>query len=267
MATLGRRDEIIDLLQSLEKQTYKNFELIVIDQNNDSIADLFQDFRDKFSINYISTPIKGLSRARNRGLEVADGDIIAFPDDDCVYESNVLEQIKETLETKEEIGFISTNTSNIEGTGSLVNAPQADMILDNKYGFFGPSFTLFFKKQLVKDIGTFNEDLGVGSGTIYGAGEETDFVLRGLKKGYKGFFRKDLFVYHPLKEETIDEQSLKRALSYAGGFGKIIRLHYGFSYFLRAVAAASFRTMQNISNDKRKFHLNRLKGIIRGYYQ
>ena len=267
MATLGRRDEIIELLQSLEKQTYKNFELIVIDQNNDPIADLFQDFKDKFSINYISTPTKGLSRARNRGLEIADGDIIAFPDDDCVYESNVLEQIKETLETKEEIDFISTNTSNIEGTGSLVNAPQADMILDNKYGFFGPSFTLFFKKQLVKDIGTFNEDLGVGSGTIYGAGEETDFVLRGLKEGYKGLFRKDLFVYHPLKEETIDEQSLQRALSYAGGFGKIIRLHYGFPYLLRAVAAASFRTMQNISNDKRKFHLNRLKGIIRGYYQ
>ncbi|PFR51819.1 glycosyl transferase family 2, partial [Bacillus cereus] len=93
----------------------------------------------------------------------------------------------------------------------------------------------------------------------------TDFVLRDMKQNYTGLFRKDLFVYHPVKEEIINEQSLKRAISYAGGFCRVIRLHYGFPYFLRAVAAATFRMTQNISNDKRKFHANRLRGIVRGY--
>ncbi|MDM5191048.1 glycosyltransferase [Bacillus sp. DX4.1] len=267
MATCGRRDDIIDLLKSLEKQTYQNFELIVVDQNDKPISDLFEDYKGKFSINYLYTPIKGLSRARNKGLKVADGDIITFPDDDCIYETNVLERILETFEKNVDIHFISTNTTNVEKTGSLINAPKTDIILNNKYGFMGPSFALFFTKQFVQDVGTFDEDLGVGSGTIYGAGEETDFVLRGMKNGYTGIFKKDLFVYHPVKEEIINEQSLKRAISYAGGFGRVIRLHYGFPYFLRATAAASFRTMQNISNDKRKFHANRLKGIIRGYFK
>ncbi len=265
MATCGRRDDILDLLKSLEKQTYKNFELIVVDQNDTPISDLFEGYKEKFAINYIYTPIKGLSRARNTGLKVTDGDIIAFPDDDCIYETNVLESILETFHAHEGIHFISTNTTNIEGTGSLIHAPATDIILNNKYGFMGPSFALFFKKQFVQDVGTFDEDLGVGSGTIYGAGEETDFVLRGMRNGYIGLFRKDLFVYHPVKEEEINEQSLKRALSYAGGFGRVIRLHYGFLYFLRAVAAATFRMTQNISNDKRRFHANRLKGIVRGY--
>lgn len=93
MATCGRRDDILDLLKSLEQQTYKNFELIVVDQNDTPISDLFDEYKDKFSINYIYTPIKGLSRARNAGLKVADGDFIAFPDDDCIYEKNVLESI------------------------------------------------------------------------------------------------------------------------------------------------------------------------------
>ncbi|MGG2017317.1 glycosyltransferase family 2 protein [Bacillus sp. S10(2024)] len=267
MATCGRRDDIIDLLKSLEKQTYKGFELIVVDQNDAPIADLFNDYKEKFPINYIYTPIKGLSRARNTGLKVADGDIIAFPDDDCIYETNVLENIQETFKQNKNIHFISTNTTNVEGTGSLIHAPKTDIILNNKYGFMGPSFALFFTKQFVQDVGTFDEDLGVGAGTIYGAGEETDFVLRGMKNGYTGLFKKDLFVYHPVKEEIINEQSLKRAISYAGGFGRVIRLHYGFPYFLRAIAAASFRAVQNVSTDKRKFHTNRLKGIVRGYFK
>jgi len=265
MATCGRRDDILDLLKSLEQQTYKNFELIVVDQNDTPISDLFDEYKDKFSINYIYTPIKGLSRARNAGLKVADGDFIAFPDDDCIYETNVLESILETFNSNKDVHFISTNTTNVEGTGSLIHAPNTDIILNNKYGFMGPSFTLFFTKQFVQAVGTFDEDLGVGSGTIYGAGEETDFVLRGMKQNYTGLFRKDLFVYHPVKEEIINEQSLKRAISYAGGFGRVIRLHYGFPYFIRAVAAATFRMTQNISNDKRKFHANRLRGIVRGY--
>ncbi len=38
MATCGRRDDILDLLKSLEKQTYQNFELIVVDQNDTPIS-------------------------------------------------------------------------------------------------------------------------------------------------------------------------------------------------------------------------------------
>ncbi|MBJ8083343.1 glycosyltransferase family 2 protein [Bacillus cereus group sp. N14] len=267
MATCGRRDDILDLLKSLKQQTYKNFELIVVDQNDIPISELFEEYTNNFSINYIYTPIKGLSRARNIGLQVANGDIIAFPDDDCIYETNVLESIVATFNSNAHIQFISTNTTNIEKTGSLIHAPDKDIILNNKYGFMGPSFALFFTKQFVQNVGTFNEDLGVGSGTIYGAGEETDFVLRGMKKNYIGLFRKNLFVYHPVKEDTIDEQSLNRAISYAGGFGKVICLHYGFPYLLRAVVAAIFRMMQNIFNDKRKFHANRVRGIIRGYFK
>lgn len=271
MATYGRRDEIVDLLISLEKQTYKNFDLIVVDQNEEPISDLFQDGLYSFKINYIHTEVKGASKARNIGLNIAKNDpeidVITFPDDDCVYEEKVLEDVKRIFEEIDNIGFISTETTNIEGTGSLVNSPTENMFLTSKYGFISPMITLFFKQNFIADVNSFNEELGVGAGTIYGAGEETDFVLRGLRSGHRGYFVKDIVVYHPLKEDIIDASALQRALSYSGGFGKIIRLHYGFPYFLRAIAAATFRMLQNITNDKRKFHFNRLRGIIKGYFK
>lgn len=46
MATCGRRDDILDLLKSLEQQTYKNFELIVVDQNDTPISDLFDEYKE-----------------------------------------------------------------------------------------------------------------------------------------------------------------------------------------------------------------------------
>ncbi len=112
--------------------------------------DLFDEYKEKFSINYIYTPIKGLSRARNTGLKVADGDIIAFPDDDCIYETNVLESILETFNSNNDVQFISTNTTNVEGTGSLILAPNTDIILNNKYGFLGPSLHYSLQNNLYK---------------------------------------------------------------------------------------------------------------------
>ena len=59
---------------------------------------------------------------------------------------------------------------------------NTDIILNNKYGFMGPSFTLFFTKQFVQDVGTFDEDLGVGSGTIHRA----ELPFRGVKGFHHG---------------------------------------------------------------------------------
>ncbi|MCC9257613.1 hypothetical protein LOK08_08950 [Escherichia coli] len=42
--------------------------------------------------------------------------------------------------------------------------------------------------------------MGVGAGTNYGAGEESDFVVRALSLGFKGLYYPDYYVLHPAKE-------------------------------------------------------------------
>ncbi|HBF4089696.1 TPA: glycosyltransferase family 2 protein, partial [Clostridioides difficile] len=82
MPTLNRYDDIYLLMDSLENQTYKNFELIVVDQNDNSkVKEIVDKYIDKLDIKYIKSSKKGLSYNRNVGIDNAVGQIIGFPDD------------------------------------------------------------------------------------------------------------------------------------------------------------------------------------------
>ena len=70
MATLGRSEEIKIFLDSLSAQDYKNFELIIVDQNErDILRDIVDEYKQKFYINHIRIREKGLSLARNIGIK------------------------------------------------------------------------------------------------------------------------------------------------------------------------------------------------------
>mgnify|MGYP003589714514 FL=1 len=61
MPTINRRNELIIFLQSLESQTYKNFELIVLDQNaGDFITEIIEGFQKHLDIKYIKSSEWGL---------------------------------------------------------------------------------------------------------------------------------------------------------------------------------------------------------------
>ena len=74
----------------MEKQSYKKFECIIVDQNEtDMLLPIVDKYASKFSVVYIRSSIKGLSKNRNIGVNRALGN--AFPDDDCEYLPNTLE--------------------------------------------------------------------------------------------------------------------------------------------------------------------------------
>ena len=95
MATLGRVREIEDFVQSLTSQTYKDYELIIVDQNPDDrlipVINLTRDLG--IPLRHLRQAQPNLCLARNTGLAQAQGSIVAFPDDDCWYEADVLEKV------------------------------------------------------------------------------------------------------------------------------------------------------------------------------
>ena len=95
VSTLGRTEPLRDLFLSLGTQTYQHFRVILIDQNDEEcLAPIVSDFKDSFSIVWERKDSgKGLSRGRNRGLALCQADIVAFPDDDCMYAPDTLEKI------------------------------------------------------------------------------------------------------------------------------------------------------------------------------
>src|SRR5690349_10889036 len=93
LATVGRTAELENFLLHLDAQTYRCFELIVIDQNpDDRLVAILSEYGQRFPIRHCRSG-RGLSRARNVGLPAATGDVIAFPDDDCWYPPDLLQQV------------------------------------------------------------------------------------------------------------------------------------------------------------------------------
>jgi glycosyltransferase involved in cell wall biosynthesis len=91
LATLGRSFELERFMTSLDNQTYRNFELIVIDQNTDARLDpILRKYRGRFSFVHVRSDKPGLSRSRNEGMKhlSQDTDLLAFPDDDCCIHAN-----------------------------------------------------------------------------------------------------------------------------------------------------------------------------------
>ena len=73
-----------EALDSVVNQTYKDLEIIIVDDGStDGSADICEEYADSDDrIKLIKQPNKGLSGARNTGLEIATGDLVAFVDSD-----------------------------------------------------------------------------------------------------------------------------------------------------------------------------------------
>lgn len=90
---------IEDCLASLVKQTFKDFEVIVINDGSTDltpeIANVFQHCDKRFRL--ISQKNQGLSCARNTGLSVANGEYISFVDSDDWLDANFIEKLYNSI--------------------------------------------------------------------------------------------------------------------------------------------------------------------------
>lgn len=196
LATYGRYKEVETLLQSLLLQSFHDYELIIVDQNPKGfLQNIIDKYSNEIKIVYIHESSKGLSSARNTGLKRASGEIIGFPDDDCVYEQDTLEQVNKLF-----INDVAAITGEYVYMG-MTQEHNIDKkcIKLNKYNVWkhGISFTIFIRSNVCREIGCFNEELGVGSGTQYGSGEETDYLLRIIEQNLYIINSKKPRIYHP----------------------------------------------------------------------
>lgn len=99
---------IADCIQSVLNQTYKQFEIIVIDDGStDNTADVVRPFLDK--ITYIHQKNSGRAASRNAGIRQARYDWVAFLDADDLWDENKLEKQVAAVTAHPEIDLLVTN--------------------------------------------------------------------------------------------------------------------------------------------------------------
>jgi glycosyltransferase involved in cell wall biosynthesis len=238
MATLGRSAEVERLFVSLAAQTCSDFELIVVDQNPDErVRDIVNRFRKQIDIVYLRSE-KGLSRARNVGMSAMRGEIVAFPDDDCWYPPDALEFVAARLDADRSVAGITG--CSVDHTGKLSQGRwRSDAVRINRYNVWtcATSYTIFLRVRAVYGAGRFNEQLGVGSGSRWGAGEEVDYLLGILRSGETVQYEPALRISHPEPLEVFDEKAYLRGRLYNRGFGRVLGLNrYPWHFVLYLLA-------------------------------
>lgn len=112
--TYNRAKFIPAAIQSVITQSYRNIEIIVVDDGStDGTKDVLSPFMDK--IRYYHTENMGPAHARNVGMKAASGKYIAFLDSDDLYLPGKLELQVAFMETHPEVGIVATEVSSLIG--------------------------------------------------------------------------------------------------------------------------------------------------------
>ena len=174
---------LYDCLNSIIGQSYQNLEIILIDDGStDGSGVVCDEFAQKDSrIICIHQPNSGVSRARNRGLEIASGDYIHFPDSDDYLELDTYEYLMNLMKIHK------CEVVNFEHFVTYPNKEEAHSFPLDRYGLFdvvgahkqfmsGVQFCcnkLFHKKLIMganeEDRLFFREDIYRGEDTLFAA--------------------------------------------------------------------------------------------------
>jgi glycosyltransferase involved in cell wall biosynthesis len=194
VATVGRTEELGSLLASLERQTYRDFRVVLVDQNEDDRTAAVLRAHD-LDVERLTAP-RGLSRARNAALPHLQGDVVAFPDDDCVYPDDLLERVARRLAAEPALDGLTGRSADEDGRSPPSwEATAAALTRDNLWNR-AISYAIFLRRAVIDRVGRFDEQLGLGAGTPWSSGEEIDYVVRALDAGARIEHDPELVVVH-----------------------------------------------------------------------
>lgn len=203
VATYNRKDELRELLDSLEEQTLRKeeFEVVVVDDGStDGTVDWLEGHRKNSSltIRLFRQENSGPAAARNRGMQEASGEYFIFIDSDCTASPHWLETISQSVET-EKLGAFGGPDEAHESFPPLLKAINYTMTsflttggLRGRSGmrlakYYPRSFNMGLRKEVWQRIG--------GFGNLR-FGEDIEFSNRILKSGARVAFLPDAIVYH-----------------------------------------------------------------------
>jgi len=218
ITTINRNTKLRDCINSILQNTWKDFEIILIDQNKSRVFTSHNDPRFK----HIHTGLIGKSNALNLGITKSTGDILVFTDDDCVTSKHWLETIAVSFikNTQIDAMFGRSLPFNKRSHKGMVcpctfTKTKSEIITKPRFHYtyivFGNNMA--FRKSTIYQIGLFKTWLGPGS--IGAAAEDAELSIRYLIQKHLILYTPKALVYH---NRWLNEAELKtQNLSYACG--------------------------------------------------
>ena len=186
ICTKGADKYIGKCIRSLLDQTFNDFEIIIVEDppfhDTEKIIHAFGEKRIRYTRNQKNL---GLTKSRNRSVELAEGDYIFFTDADCIVSKKWVEQGLKSLRKQDCIG--------VEGRTYYVSEEyqpsysDRSSYVENRNGGQFMTCNMAYKKSIIESIGGFDEK--------YVNVEDRNLALRAMKIG-KILFNPEMIVYH-----------------------------------------------------------------------
>lgn len=175
--TFNSEKTIRDTLDSILRQSYSNYELIIIDgKSNDNTLSIIKEYQTKFKgrLRYISEEDKGIYDAMNKGILIAQGDIIGILNSDDFYTTDsILLSIADAFKRNNidavygDVHFVSPDnlTKCIRYYSSKIFKPHL-----MKLGFMPAHPTFYAKKEIFASCGLYKDNYKIAA--------DFEFLLR-----------------------------------------------------------------------------------------
>ena len=194
----NRPDEVNELLQSLTRQRFNDFEVIIVEDGSSlPCEEVVQHYNESLQIHYYTKPNSGPGQTRNYGAERAQGDYLIILDSDVILPEGYFEAIEQELTAKSADAFGGPDRAHDSFT------PIQKAINYSMTSFFTTGGIRGGQKKMDKFYPrSFN--MGVER-TVYGTlhgfsdmrfGEDIDFSIRIFKSGYHCRLFPGAWVYH-----------------------------------------------------------------------
>jgi glycosyltransferase involved in cell wall biosynthesis len=214
---------VAELLDSLLAQGRTDFEVIIVDQNDDDrLGPIEAAYAPRLALRRLRSSVRNANHARNLGLRHARGEVVTFPDDDCLYPPDVLDRVDAAFAADPALAVLSgPAASPAGGLGSGRWRTQGGAIDLANVWTSVIEFNLFLTRATAMALGGFDE--GMGPGTRFGSAEGNDLVCRAMAAGLHARYDAVLRIIHP--DKRLSDVAVERAERYGRGLGFALRRH------------------------------------------
>lgn len=192
----NRPDEVLDLLKSLQQQSDKGFEIIIVEDGSTIPCKTQCDNADGIKLKYFYKENEGRSIARNHGIKNSEGDYLVFVDSDCILPPDYIEKLRAQLIANPVDCFGGPDAAHesFSDTQKAINyAMTAFLTTGGIRGgkvsmekFTPRTFNMGFSKDVYNNVGGFREMFS----------EDIDMSTRIRLAGYKISLFPEVAVYH-----------------------------------------------------------------------
>ena len=194
----NRPDEVDELLESLTKQTFTDFEVIVVEDGSARpCRDVVEKYAGRMAVRYFMKPNSGPGQTRNYGAERAEGEFLIVLDSDCILPPGYLQAVEDELQREPADAFGGPDHAHESFTNvqKAINYAMTSFFTTGGIRggkkkmdkFYPRSFNMGIRRDVYNALGGFSK---------MRFGEDIDFSIRIFKNGYRCRLFPGAWVWH-----------------------------------------------------------------------